>query len=85
MSDRQTVEVLLATYNGERYLRKQIDSTLTQDYADLRVLARDDGFSDGTAGILNEYAERIRAPSRGFHTLRGTASKIFLFLFYQLF
>ena len=62
MNDQQTVEVLLATYNGERYLREQIDSILTQDYADLRVLARDDGSSDGTVSILNEYAERV--PSR---------------------
>ncbi|MEO6805313.1 MAG: glycosyltransferase family 2 protein [Edaphobacter sp.] len=59
---RQTVEVLLATYNGERFLREQIDSILSQDYADLRVLARDDGSSDGTVSILNEYSERF--PSR---------------------
>jgi len=65
---RTTVEVLLATYNGARFLREQIDSILTQsmapsipgqDDADLRVLARDDGSSDGTVEILNEYAERF--------------------------
>jgi glycosyltransferase involved in cell wall biosynthesis len=54
-----TVEVLLATYDGARYLREQIDSILAQDDADLRVLARDDGSSDGTVAILNEYAERF--------------------------
>ncbi len=50
--------VLLATYNGERYLRAQIDSILTQTYREVRVLARDDGSSDGTAAILAEYAQR---------------------------
>ncbi len=53
------VEVLLATYNGERFLREQIDSILAQDYAHLRVLARDDGSSDATISILNEYAEKL--------------------------
>jgi hypothetical protein len=41
------VEVLLATYYGERFLREQIDSILAEDYAQdypvLRILARDDG------------------------------------------
>jgi Glycosyl transferase family 2 len=52
-------EVLLATYNGARFLRQQIDSILTQDDAHLRVLARDDGSSDGTVAILMEYAQRF--------------------------
>lgn len=54
-----TVEVLLATYNGERFLREQIDSILAQDYKNLRVLARDDGSSDGTTVILREYEQRF--------------------------
>jgi Glycosyl transferase family 2 len=57
------VEVLLATYYGERFLREQIDSILAQDYAEdypiLRILARDDGSSDGTPTILAEYASRF--------------------------
>jgi glycosyltransferase involved in cell wall biosynthesis len=52
------VEILLATYNGERFLREQIDSILNQDYGNLHVLARDDGSSDETVNILNEYANR---------------------------
>jgi len=58
MSSPPEVEILLATYNGERFLRQQVDSILTQDYKNIRVLARDDGSSDGTIGILSEYAER---------------------------
>lgn len=53
------VEVLLATCNGERFLREQIDSILGQDYEHLRVLARDDGSSDRTPEILLEYATRF--------------------------
>lgn len=50
------VEILLATYNGERYLQPQIDSLLGQSYRPIRVLARDDGSSDGTAAILDRTA-----------------------------
>jgi glycosyltransferase involved in cell wall biosynthesis len=48
LSDSSAVEVLLATYNDERFLREQIDSILAQDYVNLRVLARDVGSSDAT-------------------------------------
>ena len=50
--------VLMSTYNGEKYLREQIDSILAQDIADtaqLALLVRDDGSSDATADILNDY------------------------------
>lgn len=50
------VDILLATYNGERYLAEQIDSLLAQTFDDWRVIARDDGSSDGTVRILESYA-----------------------------
>lgn len=50
--------ILLATFNGERYLREQIDSILAQENVSLRVVAHDDGSTDGTVGILNEYQAR---------------------------
>jgi len=42
------VAVLLATYNGERYLDEQIRSLHTQTYSDFVVIARDDHSSDRT-------------------------------------
>jgi hypothetical protein len=59
LSREALAEVLLATYNGERFLRDQIDSILAQDYANFRVLARDDGSADATVSILNEYQKRF--------------------------
>ena len=52
------VQVLLATYNGERFLAEQIDSILAQDYPNLSILARDDGSTDGTPTLLERYAAR---------------------------
>lgn len=54
----KSVCVLLSTYNGEKYLKEQIDSLLIQEDVELKVLARDDGSEDGTIEILKEYAEK---------------------------
>jgi len=58
VEEKPQVLVLLATYDGERFVREQIDSLLAQTYQPLRILARDDGSTDGTRAILEEYAER---------------------------
>ena len=55
----EVVDILLATYNGARFLREQLDSIVGQTYAHWRLLVRDDGSSDGTAAILEEYQRRI--------------------------
>jgi len=52
------VSVLLSTYNGEKYLREQIDSVLAQEGVEITLFVRDDGSSDGTKEILKEYAEK---------------------------
>jgi glycosyltransferase involved in cell wall biosynthesis len=72
--DQALVEVLLATYNGERFLREQIDSILAQDYKNIRVLARDDGSSDETVRILNEYEERYSGRFRVLPLSPGAGS-----------
>lgn len=49
--------VLLAAYNGEDFLRAQLDSLPAQSLDGLEILVRDDGSSDGTHRILTEYAQ----------------------------
>ena len=49
------VEILLATYNGEKYLKQQLDSLLSQTFSEYRILIRDDGSTDATISILEEY------------------------------
>lgn len=51
-----SVDILLATYNGENYLREQIESIIDQSYKDWSLIARDDDSSDETSVVLNEYA-----------------------------
>lgn len=52
------VDILLATYRGERYLSEQIQSILAQTHPYIRLLARDDASDDKTPSILQEFAER---------------------------
>lgn len=54
----ETVQILMSTYNGEKYLRAQLDSILEQDYPNMSILIRDDGSTDMTIEILKEYSNR---------------------------
>ena len=51
------IAILMATYNGERFLREQIDSILTQTYKDWHLYIHDDGSKDATPAILKEYEQ----------------------------
>jgi len=55
VTDRPLVSVALATCNGERFLREQLDSIYAQTYPRIEVVASDDGSTDGTVQILEEY------------------------------
>jgi glycosyltransferase involved in cell wall biosynthesis len=49
------ITVLMASYNGSRYIRQQLDSILAQDEEDVRILVSDDCSSDGSRELLKEY------------------------------
>ena len=51
------VQILLATYNGETFLREQLDSILNQEYQYWELLIHDDGSIDDTVQILKKYEE----------------------------
>ena len=51
----EKVLVLMSSYNGEKYIREQIESILNQKGVNVSILVRDDGSSDRTTAILDEY------------------------------
>lgn len=55
---RARVAVLLATYNGERFLKEQLDSIFAQTYSNILVYARDDCSVDCSRDILDNYAKK---------------------------
>ena len=52
------VSVVMATYNGARYVAEQIESVLAQTYRDFELVICDDCSTDNTADILYQYAEK---------------------------
>lgn len=57
MNSENLITVLMSSYNGERYIREQIDSILHQQEVNIKLFVRDDGSTDGTLQILQEYQE----------------------------
>ena len=53
-----SITVLMSTYNGERYLKEQIESIIAQEKVDVRLIVRDDGSLDRTKAILDDYQAR---------------------------
>ena len=54
----EKVDVLLATYNGEKYLKEQINSILNQTYQNINLIISDDNSKDSTRKILEEYKNK---------------------------
>lgn len=52
------IAILLATYNGEKYIKEQLDSIFAQTYKDWVVYIHDDGSKDNTMQIVNEYVKK---------------------------
>ncbi|WP_241647799.1 glycosyltransferase family 2 protein, partial [Rosenbergiella metrosideri] len=74
MATENKIAILLCTYNGEKYLREQLDSIIYQSYKNWVIYASDDGSADDTITILNEYQLKIgkeklvilSGPKKGF-------------------
>ncbi|MDE6189347.1 MAG: glycosyltransferase family 2 protein [Clostridia bacterium] len=54
-----TVAVLLSTYNGEKFLKEQLDSILNQSGVAVELFIRDDGSKDSTLEMLATYVEKF--------------------------
>ncbi|GHV45913.1 glycosyltransferase (rhamnosyltransferase),family 2 (GT2) [Synergistales bacterium] len=54
---KANIAILLATYNGEKFLREQLDSLLAQTYQNWTCYIHDDGSTDSTVKIITEYAD----------------------------
>lgn len=52
------ISIAMATYNGEKYLREQLDSILAQTYTDFELVICDDCSTDNTVAILREYEKK---------------------------
>lgn len=53
-----TVDILLASFNGENFIAEQIETILHQSYPNIRLIIGDDESFDGTEAIIRKYAEK---------------------------
>lgn len=52
------VAVIMSAYNGEKYIKAQLDSIIQQSYRNIDIYIRDDGSTDDTVRILHQYAKK---------------------------
>lgn len=58
MKKESEISICMSTYNGEEYLSEQIDSIIGQTYTNWQLYVHDDGSSDNTREILNDYQKQ---------------------------
>ncbi|MXV51719.1 glycosyltransferase [Pedobacter sp. HMF7647] len=56
MNGHGEISVVMATYNGERFLAEQLQSIISQTFPPAEIIICDDGSTDGTVAILEEFA-----------------------------
>ena len=74
------VKILMATYNGEKYLSGQIDSLLAQTVTDFSILIADDGSSDGTWDIISHYISKFPDKISAFRKRENSGGSKYNFL-----
>ena len=55
---RELVTIIIPVYNVEKYVRRCIESVLNQDYNHLEIILVDDGSTDSSGEICDEYAKK---------------------------
>ncbi|MFA5074246.1 MAG: glycosyltransferase family 2 protein [Nitrospirota bacterium] len=72
MNSFPSIDILLATYNGEQFLDAQIQSILNQTNQDWRLIIRDDGSSDKTGDIICAYEQTYPGKIVQIHDQAGS-------------
>ena len=73
MDDNFKISVIIPIYNAGKYLHRCIDSILSQSYCNLEILLIDDGSTDASGYICDEYAKKD-SRVKVFHKENGGAS-----------
>ena len=58
MTKRPDISVVMSIYNGERYLSQTIESILSQENVDMEFIIIDDGSTDSSSELLNDWAKK---------------------------
>ncbi len=82
MMGNDQIEIVMAAYNGMPYICEQIDSILSQTDENWHLTVSDDGSTDGTDAVIEDYAARYPDKVRAVHSGRrfGGAMPHFMWL-----
>jgi glycosyltransferase involved in cell wall biosynthesis len=76
------ISILLSSYNGEKYIKYQLDSILSQTFEDWNLYIRDDGSTDSTLSIINTYQSilpsKIKIVNDGLGNIKSAKSFMML-------
>lgn len=90
-----SVLIMMASFNGERFIKKQINSIIHQDFKNWRLIIQDDGSTDHTVEIIKKFCERddritlyyndtdFHGPFINFHLLANKCKEIKKFDYYM--
>ena len=82
MENKYLITIIVAIYNGEKYLNECIDSILNQNYSRLEIILVDDGSTDESGNICDKYLKKdkrvkvIHQKNGGVSVARNNALKI---------
>lgn len=82
MHSTDKIAILMATYNGEKYICQQIDSILSQTCKDWELYIHDDGSTDNTIAAVESYVEKY---SDKIHLIDGKSTGGAKYNFFYLF
>lgn len=78
MMTEKPINILIAVYNGEKYLDELLDSVLNQTYTNKHIYILDDGSSDGSMSIIDSYVPK------GVHVIENHHNLGYPYSFYKL-
>lgn len=73
-STNPTISIIIPVYNTEKYLRRCLDSIVAQTYKDFECILVDDGSTDNSGKICDEYAVKDNR-FKSYHNTNGGPSK----------
>ena len=81
MSKNPLISVIVTTYNNEKYIKACLDSLLAQTFQDFEIVVIDDGSTDQTSKVLNQYSANSRLkihhqPNAGVSAARNQGLKL---------
>ena len=77
MQEEVKISIIIPVYNVEKYLHECLDSIINQTFTDIEIICVDDGSTDKSSEILEEYEQKdkrftvISQPNKGVSAARN--------------